>query len=370
MFDILATTSNKTMIKGVYKNDLTISYNPEKPEKILFTENDLYKSDTFAFGSIIGSITNKSTSAYSLLPIIENKFGKDSNEYAILESRLKQCCKAQALQIDKTKIGREVKGIPNIWIEKQRIESEDTQEKIKEKFMYNEILLTKYPYFFKHLYKEANDKYKSYTEKYKKLCIRKLGINFETLMSLKNPNREQEDFIEGYYNYMPLIYSDSPMNLLCRHIENVDFDILNKIKISGENIYKIYRNNKISYTKDDYDLINNKFKEYIKSKEKETVNYYLNQNNNENSLKDDYFDIKNKMFDLKNNIDIIVNCLIDYYYLENPNSSKEMLWKVYGENIYKNVKNNSNKKIKFPMPSEDGNIIYMGGRYSWEEIMI
>lgn len=369
-FDILATSSNKTMINGVYGNDMTVYYEPPKPEKINFTEYDLYKSDTFAFGSIIGSITNKSTSAYALLPIIENKFGKNSKEYNILESRLLQCCKAQSAQIDKTKIGREVKGIPNIWIEKQRIESEDTQEKIKEKWMYNEILLTKYPYFFKHLYKEANDKYKSYTEKYKKLCIRKLGINFETLMSLKNPNREQEDFIDGYYNYMPLIYSDSPMNLLCRHIENVDFEILNKIKISGENIYKIYRNNKISYTKDDYDLINNKFKEYIKSKEKETVNYYLNQNNNENSLKDDYFDIKNKMFDLKNNIDIIINCLIDYYYLENPNSSKEMLWKVYGENIYKNVKNNSNKKIKFPMPSENGNIVYMGGRYSWEEIMI
>ena len=88
------------MIKGVYKDELPVVYEAPKPEKIIFTKDDLYKADTFAFRSIIGSITNKSTSAYALLPIIEKEYGKDSAEFSILESRLQQCCKAQSAQID------------------------------------------------------------------------------------------------------------------------------------------------------------------------------------------------------------------------------------------------------------------------------
>ena len=99
-FDILATTSNQQIIEGVYTEELTVVYEPPTPEKIIFTEDDLYKADIFSFGSIIGNITNKSSSAYALLPTIEERYGKDSEEYKILNSRLQQCCKAQSMQID------------------------------------------------------------------------------------------------------------------------------------------------------------------------------------------------------------------------------------------------------------------------------
>lgn len=99
-FDILATTSNQQVINGVYTDELTITYDPPKPEKIIFTEDDLYKADVFSFGSIIGNITNKSSSAYALLPLIEQRYGKDSDEYIILNKRIQQCCKAQSAQID------------------------------------------------------------------------------------------------------------------------------------------------------------------------------------------------------------------------------------------------------------------------------
>jgi hypothetical protein len=110
--DILATTSNSQIINGVYKNELPVVYEAPKPEKIIFTKDDLYKADTFSFGSIIGSITNKGSNAYALLPLLEVEYGKNSDEYRITASRLKQCCKAQSAQIDKAKIGKEVKGIP------------------------------------------------------------------------------------------------------------------------------------------------------------------------------------------------------------------------------------------------------------------
>ena len=54
--DIIATTSNKTMIKGVYKDEYAVTYQKKLSSKIEFTEEDLYKADLLAFGSEIGAI--------------------------------------------------------------------------------------------------------------------------------------------------------------------------------------------------------------------------------------------------------------------------------------------------------------------------
>ena len=99
--DILATTSNPQVCNGIYKGELPVVYDAPKPNKTIFTEYDLYKADTFSFGSIIGSITNKSSNAYALLNNLEKTYGRGSEEYKVTYSRLMQCCKAQSAQIDK-----------------------------------------------------------------------------------------------------------------------------------------------------------------------------------------------------------------------------------------------------------------------------
>ena len=76
-------------------------------------------------------------------------------------NRIKMCTKLQSAQIDKAKIGREVKGIPNIWVEKQKINKDDSEEVKKHKKFLNSILLDKHPYFFIYLYKETYNKYKN-----------------------------------------------------------------------------------------------------------------------------------------------------------------------------------------------------------------
>jgi hypothetical protein len=95
-YDIIATTNDPNVINGVYKDEVPVICEMPKPEKILFTDDDLHKADLLSFGSIIGQITNKSTSIYVLL----NRFEKDSEEYKTLMNRLKMCTKLQAFQID------------------------------------------------------------------------------------------------------------------------------------------------------------------------------------------------------------------------------------------------------------------------------
>lgn len=98
--DIVATTDNPVMLRKMYKHELPVVYDAPKPQKKLFTKEDLYNADLFGFGSIIGSITNKSTAAYTLEPLLVEQYGEDSEEVALVESRLKQCCVAQSRQID------------------------------------------------------------------------------------------------------------------------------------------------------------------------------------------------------------------------------------------------------------------------------
>lgn len=94
--DIAASVADEIIIDSTYKDELTMVYDVPKPSKKIFTEEDLYNSDLFGFGSIIGSITNKSSSAYALIDNLD----KDTEEYMVTHSRLVQCCKAQSAQID------------------------------------------------------------------------------------------------------------------------------------------------------------------------------------------------------------------------------------------------------------------------------
>ena len=382
-FDILATTSNIEVIKGVYSDELPVVYDPPKPQKIIFTEEDLYKADTFSFGSIIGPITNKSSNGYALLPNIEKQYGKDSDEYKITLSRLKQCCKAQSAQIDKAKIGREVKGIPKLWIYKQKINTDekgnilDSDEIVKEKNLYNSILLNKYPYFFKYLYKDAKRKYNKYYEENEITCHQKFKMSFKKLKDLPRLSLEQKQFVENFDRYLPLTYSDNPMNLLCSHIEGINFEISQKIKINTDaNVASLYKNKFHSYTLEQYNEIINVLKNHIKGVQFDKL---MPEDINDDIRFDDdavrEFKVDND--NLEQNINIVcsdvyivTNCLIDYFYVEKPSANKNILWSTYGKYIFNNIKKNTVEKPRFPLPDPNGEIRYWNKNYSLKEINI
>lgn len=208
-YDILATTSNPYVIGGVYRDELPVVYDPPKPKKILFTESDLVNSDKFAFGSKIGQITNKSTIAYAMLPEVEKKYGLDSVEYDVLESRLKQACKAQSAQIDKTKIGRSVKEIPKEWI----VGSSEEM---------SHITMNKYPYFFRYRYKNARDSYRSYVDECDVTSYNRFRKPILEIINDNGKTDSENRFVEDYDKYMPLLCTDSVMNNLCRYMESVE----------------------------------------------------------------------------------------------------------------------------------------------------
>lgn len=382
-FDILATTSNQEIIDSVFKDELPVVYEPPTPEKLVFTDDDLYKADTFSFGSIIGSITNKSSNGYALLHNIEKQYGKDSQEYKITLSRLKQCCKAQSAQIDKAKIGRDVKGIPNLWVYKQKINTDeegsilDSDDEIKEKQFYNSILLNKYPYFFKYLYKNAKKKYNKYCEVNEITCHQKFKISFKKLKELDRLSFEQKQFIENYYKYMPLTYSDSPVNLLCRYIEGINFEINQKIKsLDDSNIIDFYKNKDRQYTTEQYEeivqVLNNHMNriKYNKILFEQDVDDYGYDENAVQEFKVDNDILEQEINNICSDVYLVTNILLDYFYRDKPSANKDILWSTYGKYIYNNVKENIIISPKFPFPDSNGEIKYLGLNYSLREINI
>lgn len=382
--DILATTPNKTMIKGVYRDELPVVYDAPKPKKILFTEDDLYESDTFSFGSIIGSITNKSSNGYAKLPLIEKEFGKDSQEYKLVKSRLQQCCKAQSAQIDKAKIGQEVKGIPKVWINRNKIKKNKKGEVIDKhvgrKTLYNNTLLDRYPYFFRYVYKDTNRNYKKYLDEYNVICKQKYKMDFRSLEKLAQKTDEQKEFIAKFYEFCPVLISSSPMNLLCEYIESINFAIFQKTKVNAELFdYDIYKRSEFEYM-DYYEEVKSAIQKFISEQRNIIIanssddEYENTDENHEISLDIPFEDLYSRLNKINCNPYIIVNCLVDYFYKEKTKSNKDLLWSVYGKYIYKNiVVNAGNTTTLFPMPCRDdveGDLQYLGYNYKLQEVKL
>lgn len=367
-YDIVASTSNKVMKTHTYINELPVTYDAPKPKKILFTDEDLYRSDLFGFGSIIGSITNKSSIAYSMLPLIKRDYGEDSDEYDLTVSRLRQCCVAQGKQIDKTKIGQMVKGIPKIWIEKQ---DDDTEQA----GLYNRILLNKYPYFFKYRYKNARDDFKKYEEECNSECKYKFRMELQDLLKLERKTSAQLAFLDNYYKYMPLVYSDSPMNLLCRYIESIDFEIAKKIKESGTFDHSVLYNEEHLPTDEQYKAVIKVFSEF-----KKMARIVAVQKDAAKVEGDEFMDYQkfrvgcdsclDALTEACNDAYLVTNCLVRYFYEENPKSSKELLWSICGQYLYDTLRSKSSGSVMFPVRDPDGDITYLSRTYRMKEVVL
>lgn len=370
-YDIVATTSDKSVIKGVYRDELPVIYDAPKPSKIIPEEDDLYKADTFSFNSIIGGLTNKSTSGYALLASLP----PESEEYKITLKRIKSITKAQSAQIDKTKIGQEVKGIVPKWVNYQST-PKDKEESEKEKYdreLNNRILLDKHPYFFTHLYSGTKKKYKEHVKKYEILALQRLGMSLDELKSVKRKNDEQLSFMDEFYRKSPVIESDCVMNKICKRIESVDFEIKNLLKLDNElDIHESFLNKDVEFNQDTYKKVKKKYVEFNSIIRSE-------MNNTQGSIKTSYDDsivqdinvvrekLKVELSKVCSNEKELMNYIIHMFYVVNKNSNKDVMWTLFGDEIVQNLMN-KNRSIYLPIQDDDGEIEYLNKKYTVKKV--
>lgn len=368
--DIIATTDNPIVLSGVDRNSLPVTYQKKLSQKIEFTEEDLYKADLLAFGSEIGSITNKSTSMYAMLPLFE----EGSKEREEIEKRLIMTRVAQGNAIDKAK-GVQTKQFPKHWFTYQRIDQFDPEEIQKRKEFFNSILIEKRPYFFKYLYKESKDDYNRFLKEestYRQIY----NLNLEELLSKKKTELTKKEiyYLESMEYRNPLLETDCVMNNLCRYLESINYEI-KKTKDLPRFNFDLYMNSSIAKDEKRFCEIKNEVQKFFSSlKDDISMSEYFSSSkyvpDEEIKCINKYDIFREKMLSICSNADELTNYLVEIFYSHLKSKNKDILWKTFGKNIYGNVLSKAVMPIKVPHLNDSGEYSYLFDNYEIMEVSL
>lgn len=268
--------------------------------------------------------------------------------------------------------GLVVKSFPQHWTNWTNPDKPNEMFTKEEMELNNKILIEKRPYFMKYLYPTYRAKYKDHYETYDYYCNRKYGISMNELLGLKNRTEEQQELVNNYNKYNPLLETDCVMNNICRYMEKEIKEIkINANKTSPEYIYNALYNKNIQITQDQINEMEKVYKKYKKNR------------SGTNNIKNDSVEAQQIMkpveeddlsyLDLdyiSDDIQVLANLAVYVNYYLYPKSPKNFCWDLFGKGIILNLYENSNHKFTIPLVDNDGDIEYMNKRYKNKEVKI
>ena len=365
--DICMSTNNEYFLKGAKRNELPIMYDKESIPTQKITLPNQIRCDVKGLDTKVGQITNYSTSMLAMLPLFKSE--KQVEQKEEIETRLKLLREIQGAEIDKIK-GTTPPNFPKSWRTWVYIDKDDDDITKAEKYKYNSMVVKKKPYFFIYLYNTLMNEYKKYEKNFNAISLTHFGVPIKHLLKKKEHTEGEMSLIRKYRKYSPVLETDCIMNVLCKEIENIEFDIK-------------YKPNKISLLSDfaDFDnidvdklnLLENIYKEYKAQKKYKGVEALVE---NEGIQDDDMNDIlknvlyanrdeyKNKMFELFTSSKELFNHLIAL--CDKKNWSYDCVWDIIGDDIIDIIPYGNSKVIV-----EDPNgFEYLGKYYNLEGVNI
>lgn len=304
-------------------------------------------------------------------------FPEGCKEREVLESRVKAGCAAQSRQIDKTKIGENVKELATVCRQFQHIEDEDTEETKEKKRFLNSILADKKPYFFRYKYRQTDKEYREYLIQKNEDCHQHFRITLDELLALPEDEltEEQKEFKDYYYRFIPVVITNCVMNKICWYIESIDFDIKAKVRSSEKFDYRTLQSENFEL-KDKklyeqiYEIVVKTVKEWNNSRTEIAKEASLkNPKGKENNFNKEveYAKLKESLEDLCPNDEIVTNYLVQLFYVDKLSLNKNILWELYGRQIYENVRSKTNA-CYFPKKNENGSMEFLYEKYSIEKV--
>ena len=363
------------MIKGVYQNQKPTTYDIPKPFKKVFTEDDLFKADVQTFGSLIGPLTNRGTSIVALISEYEQKVKEtndpeDIKKLKLLHDRLKMVCAGQSRQIDKAKIGKEVKGYPKCWTTYQKIKEDDSEHDKEIKTFYNSLLCDRKPYFFQHLYKTEKKRYSYYKKVVDARCHATFRLTLKQLLEKENKTPEEELFIENFHKNNKFINSDCELNKICRHIENTNFKIKEKVRDTKDFDYNFFIDDTIPFNNKTYKKLFNLLNDAMcftsgKCHIENSGDNHIDSNEYKDQHTDFITVVKDKLYEeVTSNKYELVNYLIKFFYEDKKTFTKNTLWKLCGDTLYDIAINKCGHNITFVKRDKDGPIKFWNDYFS------
>lgn len=353
------------------RNEKTIICVQKKAEKIVPQEDDIIQANKLAFNDDIGTITNRITSMFE----VQAGFEKDSEEYKVLDYRIKCGQQLQQNSIDRAK-GIISKPMPLEWYSLRdcKISDDDLiEEKLRKEFN-KKIAAFRKPYFMTYVYPKLKEENDTYVKNSESGAVRRFfGDGVDGVDSLSG--KENLQVVYDYYrDLQPVGCNPCIVNRIAWCFEENFNSILQKMNLSptfGGFDYEILKSG-VSYSKACYNQIYSLYREYNRkilrfAVKKKTERIDSFDNYIQHNMIANWFRAQCEMIcpNEKELCDIVLDIC---YCSEN---SKAFAWDMCGETIIRNLLEKNGWKITYPVLSDDDvDFIFAGRRMKMEEMII
>lgn len=264
-----------------------------------------------------------------------------------------------------------MKCIPKAWIERQQYLDYDAPDVRRQKELLNDCLLNRRPYFFKYRYREDRQKHRDYYARKNSMCLSKFGVTVVQLREMENRTPEQEAWLWDYYDHSPLIESDSPMNLLCRHLERVNFKVAAKVKTSEH--FDPFEYMSDGHEWEDY------YNDIVRcfERHKKDMGNSISATDSSETLRKKktrfMASLKQQLKFICPSMKVVADALVYYCYVQHPSVCKDALWSLCGKILCDNAARKTiNRGEPFVWVEEcgikTGDTTYLGKNYKMVEV--
>ena len=358
-------TNNPYFLKGAKRDELPIMYDKEAVPTQKITLPNQVRCDIKGLDTKVGQITNYSTSMLAMLPLFRGE--KQVEQKEEIEKRLKLLRELQGAEIDKIK-GTTPPNFPKSWRHWVHINKDDDDITKAEKYKYNSMVVKKKPYFFIYLYNTLMNDYKNYEKNFNSISLTHFGVPIKVLLRKKDHTEGEMNLLRKYRKYSPVLETDCIMNLLCKEIENVEFDI--KYKPNCVSLLPEFAED-IEVEEDKMARLEQIYKEYKAQRKYKGIEALVD---NEGIQDDDMNEIlknvlyanrdeyKNEMLELFTSSKELFNHLV--VLCERNGWSYDCIWDIIGDDIIDIIPYGKSQVV---VEDENG-FEYLGHHYSLEEV--
>lgn len=359
------TTNNKIFLKGSQKHLNVILYEKEQVPTQKVNHANIVKTDIRGLGTGVGGFSNCATIIETMKGIFTREDQQEQRDELTLRKKLLR--EIVGAEIDRIK-GTTAPTLPSSWKKFETIDPNDSEEEKARKYKHNSLVISKKPYFFRYLYPELNKKFKKYESSYNIISKDLCGIKFRKLLAKKDKTEAEKVLVKRYQKFSPLIVSNCTMNILCKEIENIDFDI--KYKAEGINMLPLFEDAGYTIDESKLNIIRSCYRQYNNKKAVKMMEGLLQDIDNEEG-KELYYnlvdsvknDIQQEIFSLRMETPEIL-FYIGQLAKEYKKFNWTFVWDILEDYIIEMIPQGN---TYFPIHNEEG-VEYLGFNYILKEV--
>lgn len=366
--DIVFTSDNPILAKGIFNLPAISCVGKVAAKKSHIPKEDYIECIARSFGNKVGSVTNFGSSCYDTLAM----FDKDSEEYKEIDYRI-QCTQFYQQEcIDSAKNGEPPRPIPAYWHSYTAKEyKEESTLSPSEIELYKNVITEKKPYFFTYIYDAVKKDYRTFKKNANSNCISRFRCTIDELYAKEYKTEDELEFLEWYELKNPVSTNPCIVNKIAWMVED-NFDNLSLRTKNVDYDYSIYKSKDYDTkgTAADMRKIKAIYDEFKKERRNQYGSFeYNDKDESSEMIAEKYKRLKDEMMKIITSEDELLNTLL-YMSYEKGSISKVFTWIVCGNLIINNMLINKEGVIKYPVKSNDGDIMYKGYKFKIEEKVI